>query len=207
MNEKLLNLLNKGSESKGFDYKGRVSWQEAKLELTKDILAMSNIQYGGVIVIGMSENRVTGLFEPEGLPGEWVADYDVTKVSDFVNKYADPRVSIEVKPASYQGKTFVFIFVKEFEEIPIICRKDAVDVLKAGETYIRTDSATSVPISSLGDRRVEEMRKLLDLALRKKRDNLLETIRGMVDMAPRTEDKVSSEKYKDERADIERDFK
>jgi|SRR3989339_1284635 len=204
----LTDLLFRGSETRGFDYKKAESWDSCKFGLVKDILAMSNTQDGGTIVLGVSQNDVTGQFEYLGFQDdEQLKDYDVTKVSDFTNTFANPEVNIEIFADEYENKKYIFIIVKEFKNIPIICKKNSSNnsELKNGCVYIRTDSAKSIPITSQGIESVTEMRKLLDLAITKQKEELLENIRRIVGTEPKYA--VSAEQlYQKEKQIVEKEF-
>ena len=206
MKKELIDLLFRGSESKGFDYKRAESWKKCKFKLTKDILAMTNIQDGGTLIIGVSQQdtnefEYTGFKNPEDLK-----DYDVTKIADFVNKYANPEVNIEVIIDEYEGEKYVFIIVKEFKNVPVICKRNSSnEELKISQIYIRTDSAKSVPIRSQEIDSVAEMRGLIDLALAKQGEELLSKIRKIVLFSlPKKKPKTSA--YINEKKKIEEDF-
>ena len=94
-------------------------------------------------------------------------NYDA--VSASVNEYASPCVRFDVDWHTFWGKKFVFIRVREFDHIPILCAKDYNEVGKAtpisarGACYVRVrDKPETSEIPS-----EEEMRELLELAIDK----------------------------------------
>ena len=101
---------------------------------------------------------------------------------------------------------YVFIKVREFDDVPIICKKSSGEELKTGYLYIRTVNANSVPITAPGINNVEEMRNLVDLAITKRSDRLLEQIRKLVQKEPITEKVGFDNNYKKEYTEVKKDF-
>ena len=69
-------------------------------------------------------------------------------------------MKFDLETLKYDGKAFVVIQVSEFDDIPILCKKDYTDVLREGACYVRTrrkPETAEVPTQS-------EMRDLLELA-------------------------------------------
>ena len=161
-------LIKIKTESKNLDYKESLNWDkssdEEKQRITKDILAMANTQDGGRIVFGIRDSD----FEFIGLSDDDFKSFDQTKVNDFLHKYTEPKFSCQVYKYLIDEKYVVVIDIPEFQEVPIICKKDAhssIDnkqILKKGQIYIRTEKASSESIPS-----VQEMRELLGRAIAK----------------------------------------
>jgi hypothetical protein len=136
-------------------------------------MAMANLRDGGIIVIGASESGET--WELTGIQPEHLATYDVDDVIDSVNKYASPSVQLEIVIVTYQNeKRFLALRVHEFEDTPVVCKRNAPDgnkKLSAGEVYVRpfgTPRTTKV-LSA------DEMHELLELAAEKRARRFLET--------------------------------
>lgn len=114
-------LLEAESESQKLDFKESCPWEVDKY--AKDILAFSNLKGGGYIIIGMKEDG--GSYQREGVKEEYLAKYDRDIMKDQISSYADPSVDFLVhKLADKKGLNFVVIEVREFIEVPIICKKD-----------------------------------------------------------------------------------
>src|ERR1700730_7077517 len=178
----LRELLAQKAETKNLDCKESFSWDnasnDAKCELVKDILAFLNTQDGGLIVIGIQDSTL----EPIGLSDADFTSFDTTKVNDFLHRYTDPQASCEVQKLILEGRKLVVISMTEFKDIPIICKKAANSnqnpsktILKLGGLYIRTEKATSEVVTSS-----EEMRDLINRALLKRGDQLLNTIQALL---------------------------
>jgi Putative DNA-binding domain len=162
-------IRNAVGERKNIEFKGSMSWDEPaiRIKLIKTILAMSNIRDGGKIILGASQNG--SRFDPVGMKEDHWKSFDYDHLTAQVAPYADPYVQFSMEHVDHQGKHFVVIFVQEFDQFPVICRKDAVlekdnkSHLKRGKIYTRTwRMPESAEVSSL-----EDMREIIDLAIDK----------------------------------------
>lgn len=159
----LVQLILHGREERNLEYKGRVAWNDADLKarITKTILSMCNIPDGGAIVIGVEEQNES--FVPTGLSGPDLGSFSQDGVSSHVNEYADPFAEVEVSRVSHSGADYVVIQVREFSEIPVICKRDGPVNLRRGAIYTRTrrmNETAEVPGQA-------EMREILDRATEK----------------------------------------
>lgn len=193
-------LLKIKTESKNLDYKESLNWdtgsKDQKLEIIKDILAMSNTQDGGRIIFGVRNID----YDPKGMSEEDFKSFDQTKVNDLLHNYTEPKHTCQVYKQEIDAKYFVVIDVSEFPEVPIICKNDAhssikksKQILKKGQIYIRTEKASSEAISS-----VDEMREFLGRALTKKGDELLHSIERLIKGKPIKPTEESEETYMEE---------
>jgi hypothetical protein len=206
--EEFRSLIGLGTETKNVDFKLTLLWQKGKedkaaqddkLELIRDILAMANTRDGGKIVLGVKDRT----FEFVGLSNESFESIDQTQVNDFLHRYTDPQYTCHVHKTIIDGKKVVVIVAPEFTADPIICKRDAhssvdsaVQILRAGEVYVRTEKATSETIPS-----VVEMRELLGRAIQKKGDELLASIRALFLGSPVEATDTSEEQFKVETED------
>jgi hypothetical protein len=169
-------LLGLKSEGKNLDYKESMNCGKATAEqkaaVVKDALAMANTQDGGKIIFGVRD----GDCEAIGLGNEEFQSFDATRFADFLNRYADPSFECTIQKFTIDGKNFVTIEVPEFNDVPIICKADANDansrqILRRGATYIRTNRAASEVVPD-----AEAMRDLMNRAVVKRSDELLNMI-------------------------------
>lgn len=129
--EELESKLEGGVETQSLEIKGHCDWNVQTL--AKDILAMSNVQDGGFIVIGVEDNT----FTRQGITATERGTYNIDIMKDQMAPFADPHVNFKVDFVSdSQGKDYVVITVFPFEEIPVICRKDSRDT-RVGVIYYR----------------------------------------------------------------------
>jgi hypothetical protein len=132
--EQLKPLIEGQTESPSLDFKADCSLDLKRL--AKDIIAMSNVRDGGLIVIGVKEQE-TG-FEATGVADANLTTYNKDQMKDKLAKYTDPSVDFDVYfPADSNNKTFVVIKVYSFKEIPVICVRDWDKDLVANTIYYR----------------------------------------------------------------------
>jgi predicted HTH transcriptional regulator len=147
--EALEQRLEGGQETQSFEVKAATAWNHRSL--AKDILAMSNVRDGGVILIGVED----GSFTRQGTTEEVRASYDIDVMRDQMTRYADPHVEFSVSfPLDRGGLQYVAIRVSSFRETPVICRKDSADT-KAGALYYRSTNRRieSAPVNNSYDMR------------------------------------------------------
>ena len=158
-------LLAQGHELSGVEYKGPGSRKEKPFaaRVARACLGMANRRGGGIVIIGVAENEQK-LPDPVGLLPRDVLTWKYDELSDTLSEYADPSISFELEPFIYHKKTFVRILISEFNDIPVLCKKEYQDILRKGACYIRTRrKPETIEIPSQ-----EDMRDLLDLATEKR---------------------------------------
>ena len=152
-------LIERGRESRWLEYKQAAPWDDLRLKIVRTALAFANTQNGGHIVIGMRDLG-GDQYEATGMTGEHLATYSLDTVQAGVNRYAEPFVSLDCAAHEHEGKRFYIIAVAEFEDVPVICTRDAPGELQRAAIYSRSRRVTSsAPIDNQTD-----MRALLDLA-------------------------------------------
>ena len=190
--EEFAALVEAGRERRNLEYKQSGSWTDAayKTRIVKAILALTNIRDGGWVVIGMAEQQ--GAHVAQGVMPADLKTIDEQTMQDGVGEYAAPYVSFTVETRTYGAAQFVLISVREFEEVPVICKKEFSGVLRRGATYVRSRGRRpeSVEVSNEAD-----MREVLELAIDKGVQRLRR--RGYVQLEPN-----AHEAYDEEARDI-----
>jgi predicted HTH transcriptional regulator len=147
--------------------------------VAKAILGMANRRDGGRIVLGVREDQ-PGKLERVGLTEAQAATWRHDELAAAIAPVADPYVTFEVEEHRYEDTLYLVVDVREFEEVPVICRRDYPPNLKAGQkamlragaVYVRTrriPETTEIPSQT-------EMRELIELATEKRMRSLLGTI-------------------------------
>lgn len=157
--EELEALLDGAEETDRLEFKQAMPWD--KHSLVKDILAMSNVQDGGRIVIGIEDETLAR----QGVSQEHLGTYVPDQMRDQVAEYADPEVVFSVRvPADHNGRRFVVIEVTGFDAMPVICKRDGPDVTK-GTIYFRSPAQKpqSARVSNSTD-----MRRLIERSIAKR---------------------------------------
>ena len=146
-------------EINSIEFKKAAKWGELKRGITKDILAMTNLRDGGIIIIGIEEKD--NKWNCTGLTSEQLKTFNPDDIIEHINSYASPSITFNIiKHTDEQNLDFLIIQVPEFEEKPVICRKQYNRELRRGALYIR-------PLGKPESREVksaEEMHDLLELA-------------------------------------------
>jgi predicted HTH transcriptional regulator len=185
--EELESKLQGGTETQTFEVKGACDWNVKCL--AKDILAMSNVQEGGDIVIGIED----GSFNRQGVTAAQKASYKIDIMKDQMAPYADPHVNFLVGfVTDNTGKEYIIITVLPFEETPVICGKDKSDV-HAGDIYYRKKSGR---VQSSRVSNSYDMREIITNATAKMMKQLIRmglNAREVVDVATQTKKKLNDE--------------
>jgi predicted HTH transcriptional regulator len=135
------------------------------------ILAMSNLQDGGYVIIGVEQDNENN-YQPIGMTDDEAQTYEYDDILEVANSYADPFVTIKIQPTQYNGKFIIVIGVSEFVEIPVICKKEYPGILEPGRIYVRPyrKPESSANITS------SELREIIELASKKSLRKHLETM-------------------------------
>jgi len=161
--QELIELIKSGREARNIEYKRSMPWtnKENRHKIIRTILSMSNIRDGGFIVIGM-ERQGDDIYVAKGILSEHKVTYIEDKMADMISEFADPYVHFTIQTVNYEDKEFLIIQINEFEEIPVICKKDGYDLVR-GKVYTRSrrkPESIEVPSQS-------EMREILEVAIDK----------------------------------------
>lgn len=160
LRERVQTALLLDSESPSVEFKSGAAWLTLKIRVVKSVLAMSNLSDGGLIVIGHPQ----GGSIPPGVSDADLATYDPDVMRDQIDEYASPRAIVTMAQFDLSGRKYIGIRVEEFEQLPVICKKDHEGELRKGGVYIRpyTGRPRSTIVTS-----AEEIRDVLELAIDK----------------------------------------
>lgn len=153
--QELEEKLEGATETQTIEFKNACDWNVCMF--AKDILALSNVQDGGYLIIGVED----GSFIRKGITDTQKETYKIDVMKDQMTSYADPHVNFIVQfPKDGDQKEYAVIHVFQFEEVPVICRKNSADT-KSGTIYYRNKNrrAESGPVSNSYD-----MRDIIQLA-------------------------------------------
>lgn len=151
-------------EGRNKEFKQSTSWQltEFKCKIVKSVLSFTNVRDGGYIILGIKELE-DHTFELAGMDEGDLSTYDEDEVSSVIAEYADPYARIELERIPHENKLFLVITVHEFDEIPVICKRDGANRLRKGAIYTRSyrmPESVEVPTQT-------ELREILDMAVEK----------------------------------------
>lgn len=200
-------LIAMGAEQRHVEFKGPapISDKHFVHKVVRAILGMANRRDGGYVVIGVEDvNRVlNSVGIDDGTIAHWTRDSLADKVAPLV----DPSVDFDLEHRSYEGRQFVLIIVREFDETPVFCRATKNDaenrhvVLREGALYVRgRRKPETVEI-----RTSQEMRDLIDLALGKGIRRFQRQIQeaGLSNTLTLPPQPTNAEKFKAQTADLD----
>ena len=144
-----------------------------KATLAKAAIALAN-HGGGFIVIGFEEQNqgLVAIPRPAGSP-----NITQDSVNGVIRRYAEPEFHCEVHnvPHPATGEPHVVVVVPSTLTVPVMSRRDYPKVIAQNRCYIRKPGPRSEePVTS------EEWRTLLNRCVRANRNDMLESIRGIV---------------------------
>ena len=173
IDEDFIKIMGLDHELNGVEFKspGPMSNRRLVMQVIKAILGMSNRRDGGKIIIGVGDNQ--GVLNPIGLTPLELSEWTPDAVADQVANYADPNATFTLEKREYEGNSYVVLTVEEFSDVPVLCKRDYGDVLRAGACYVRPrrkPETTEIPTQA-------DMRDLLDLAIEKGVTRFLERAR------------------------------
>lgn len=206
----LRSILDNKPENSNIDFKRGFDWKtksKQTIDVIKDIMAFSNTQDGGTLIIGFDEkeNKFSSPSE------EWLKSYDQTDVSDSLNKYCDPEIYLNLSKRdnfewNNQKGHLVILEIKDFNISPTICRLesplfDNKTIFKPGDVFIRTPGASTKKIST-----ASEMYDLIHRFAIKDKERLLREISLIVNNKPIDFTEEPKKKYETEIDTFEKDI-
>jgi predicted HTH transcriptional regulator len=156
-------------ESQAVEFAESQPWETLRWKITRTCLAMGNLRDGGIILIGVSQRRKK--WSLNGVRKAHLQTYDVDKMNSQVNEYVSPHVDLTIVSHAWERKSFVVVATKEFDEMPLVCKKSReTEGLDQGAVYIRP---SGVP-QTTRVMNAQQMHDLLELAAEKRSRQFLE---------------------------------
>jgi len=193
--EQFLQIVAELKERRNVEFKQSTAWEGAewKAKIVKAVLGLSNVRDGGWIVIGIPR-KADGSYELSGMEAAHLITYDEDTLNSNVAVYADPYAKLSLDKVNVDGKDFVVIGVKEFDEIPVICKKNGLEKLRKGVIYTRSyriPETVEMPSQT-------EMREVVEMATDKAARKFIQRMvrAGIVKFmtaAPRDEDRFEKQ--------------
>jgi len=185
-NDDIVRLLALRSEGPNLDYKAGFEWSRAnrdlKYELVRDLMALANTKDGGRVVFGVRDADLAFV----GVSIEVFESIDPTDLLAMVHDNAAPKVKCAVYKREIDGRGVIVFDVAEFEDTPIICTNGIVSIdgsrrviLRQAAIYIRTAAGSTEEISA-----PDEMRSLIERAVRRKSNELLKSVSDILTGRP-----------------------
>lgn len=157
-------------EIRGLEFKGAHPRTDRAFfaKVARACLGMANLRDGGRVIIGVDEQG--GVLDPIGLSEADLATWRYDDVAAALSTFADPALDFDLSKHQYEGKQFVVLEIREFDELPVLCRRtyqtpppNSQVILREGACYVRSrrkPETSEIPSQA-------EMRELLNLAIEK----------------------------------------
>ena len=174
LHDRAIVALNRCQEEEDVDFKESAGWDTLKHRITHTALAMGNLRDGGLVLVGVAErDKVWTL---TGISAEHLPSYDPDKIASFVNSFASPHVDLDIVLVEHSDeKQYLAIYVREFRDTPLVCKKNGPDGsgVKEARVYVRLPA----PARTSAVTNASQMHSLLELAAEKRARSFLETAR------------------------------
>jgi predicted HTH transcriptional regulator len=194
LKDRVQGILDLLQEGRSVDFKKASSWDDVKQGIPKDVLAMSNVRDGGIVIIGVEENN--NVWNCTGMTDEQINTYNPDDMIDHINKYASPSINFDIVTHEDDKRLkYLVIQIHEFDEKPVVCKRNCADELRQGAFYIR-------PLGKAESREVqtaEELHDLLDLAVEKRLRGFMHQIQRVgIDLKTIQLEKSDADKFDEE---------
>lgn len=178
LHDRVCLALDRCQESAEIDFKESSPWKSLKWRLIKTAIGMGNLRDGGIVVIGASERRDS--WDLTGMQADHLVTYDVDVMIDTFNAYGSPKVKVDIVLVTYRNRhKFLCIQIREFDDIPIVCKKNGNEGLMEGSVFIRPPAGRARTTRVMD---ASQMHDLIELAAEKRARYILNVSRrvGMV---------------------------
>lgn len=159
----LRNLLEGvGSESRALEFKESYEWKNSDASMTfiqaktlKTILAMSNTENGGYIVIGIKELS-NSQFDFTGVSAINESSFqDTERIARTVDGLSSGHIDFEIGVGEYQNKRYIVFSIKQFNRMPnFAARNLGINghmIIAENDVYVRANSAQPQTIKMTPD--------------------------------------------------------
>ncbi len=170
LHRRVIAALELCQESRDVEFKGPASFPSLKRHIARTAMAMSNLRDGGLIVIGVCESD--GIWTLPGIDAQTLDTYDEDGLNDYINALASPPIRVFIVRVVHRQAEFLVIQVPEFEQTPVVCKKDVGSDFHRGRVYVRPPGKPA----TTAVRDAEDMQELLALATEKRTRALLHTM-------------------------------
>ena len=157
--DEIKELIALGHELRGLEFKaaGLRSDKAFLAKICRAAIAMANRRDGGHILLGVDDGPPPVL---AGLSAAQLATWTFDALSASFGEYCEPNVVFDIETVLVDGHAVVVVAIREFEQVPVICKKTYDRTLREGALYVRSHrmpETVEVP-------GYPEMRELIDLA-------------------------------------------
>jgi Putative DNA-binding domain len=156
------------------------------INFAKDIISFSNGD-GGIILIGIEENKLLGTYEDKGLSGDDVGllnQIDLNLVTQKFEKIAKVGISIDLQQFQISTRKFFYLLIQKQTNVLVPSADYNEYKIRKGDIYYRTSSKNEQANSSTSD-----FNRFLQIKANEKSKEFMEIwsklLPEMVDINPR----------------------
>ncbi len=158
--QELAEYIALGYELHGVEFKAGLPCTDKDFfaRVARAVLGMANRRDGGRVIIGVEERGKK--LVAAGVAAQHLKTWNQDDASAALGEFADPYITINLQVVQLDGLDFVVLNVSEFEEVPVLARRDYKNVIRRGALYVRTrrkPETSEVPSQT-------EMRDVLEIA-------------------------------------------
>lgn len=175
---RMAELLETGYELRSLEFKSPFLWSDIKSRWLKEnvvkaVLGMTNTRDGGEIIIGIEEIKKgkNKELKPVGLTdNEFNSFKDYDAIKGYIDGFSYTETNFDISWGKFEKNKYIIFTVRDFDEIPAICKKDSQekDVLKKNVIYTRSKKApySTIPTTDI------ELREIIHMAVDKEKSEL-----------------------------------
>lgn len=167
--------LSRLQEAQYLEFKSSESWDNLCWRLLKTTMAMGNLRDGGRIIIGVRQEGNECFLD--GIKAEHLATFDYDNILDQLSKFSSPQLELDIVVHEDEGKQFLVFDVRQFDETPIVCRKNSPDGLKSNDRLVKGDIYIRPASGKPQTKRLDdasEMHSVLELAAEQRATRMLQ---------------------------------
>lgn len=175
--KKLVSLLEVAYELRNREFKSPFSWADPsqgalwlREKITRTVLGMTNTPFGGDVVIGVEEDEKKGL-RLVGLTDDQLKSFqDYDGIKGFIDGFSSLATNFDIYWGDYKSQNYVVLTIQEFDEMPVVCRKNGQSsgVMTKDDIYSRSKKA---PYSTIKATDLE-IREIVRMAADKEKSQL-----------------------------------
>lgn len=151
-------------EGKEVDFKRSEPWDSLKNRIVVTAIAMANLRDGGLIVVGMDEDKKNQTWNVTGVDPVVFSTYNPDHINQHLANHTSPSVRVELvryNRADLCPHPFLVFHILEFDTIPVLLTKAlSGEKFQQGDIIIRSGH----PVSSRRPMTAMEMHDLVELA-------------------------------------------
>lgn len=175
--KKLDSLLEVAYELRNREFKPPFSWADPpqgvlwlREKIARTILGMTNTPFGGDLIVGVEEGDKKGLSLTGVSDAQLESFQDFDGIKGFIDGFSSLATNFDIYWGEHKGQKYVVFTIQEFDEMPIVCRKNGqlAGVLTKDDIYARSKKA---PYSTIKATDLE-IREIVRMAADKEKSQL-----------------------------------